>query len=45
MELSLKLRETLVFELVACGSGAGIDVDAAGDDGGSGDGSRAGLMK
>ena len=30
--------------LVACRSGAGIDADAAGDEGGSGDGSRAGLF-
>ena len=30
--------------LVACWSGAGIDADTAGDKGGSGDGSRAGLF-
>ena len=30
--------------LVACRSGAGIEADAAGEEGGSGDGSRAGLF-
>lgn len=44
MEVSLLPAETLVLLLVACRSGAALDVDAAVDVGGSGDGSRKGLF-